>query len=139
MHASADSKIIPAEKSPPVEAPCAKPHPRTSAASTADERSGHIFAEVALRRKQHKHNAVEFVDHTRRAYAFIHSFARSLANARTHARVYVYVRLVFARTYAYRGKDSMQLSARRDIGLRGGQKISVDKADKWINERFLTW
>lgn len=69
---------------------------------------------------------------------------RSLMNARTystyatHARMYAHVKLVFARMYAYHGKDSTRLSARRDIALRGGRKMLVDKADKWINERFLT-
>lgn len=93
-------------------------------------RSGHIFAEVALRRKQHKHNAVKLVDHTRCAYALTHE----CTHVRTHARV----KPVFACMYAYHGKDSTGLSARRDIALRGGRKMLLDKADKWINERFLT-
>ena len=132
MHASADNKIIPTEKSLPVEAPCAKPHPRILP-RRPPARSSYILAEVALRRKQHKHNAVELVDHTRRTYAFTHS----LTNARTYARIQVHIRFAFAYTHAYHSKNSTRLSTRRDIALRGGRKMPIDKANKWINERFL--
>lgn len=104
-------------------APCAKPHPRTSP-RWPPARSSYILAEVALRRKQHKHNAVELVDHTRRMH--------SLTLSRMHAYKYIYIRFAFAYTYAYHSKNSTRLSTRRDITLRGGRKMSIDKAN--INE-----
>lgn len=88
MHASADSKIlsllpffpshgkIAADGRPVREGP-----PPTQLVASSAARSSHIIAQVALRRKQHKHNAVEpRMSHTRRTYALTHAI-------RTYARV----------------------------------------------------
>ena len=58
----------------------------------------------------------------------------SLTLSRMHAYKYIYVRFAFAYTYAYHSKNSMRLSTRRDIALRGGRKMSIDKANINMNK-----
>jgi len=124
MHVSADSKIRPAEKS---SRHGWKPHaPRTTPThlvARPRDPSGHILAEVALRRKQHKHNAVEPVDHTRRTYARVHVYS-------THAHTHVEGEKERDRIYAAHVHTSRQRyttpawpSVRRDIALRRGRKM----------------
>jgi len=121
MHVSADSKIRPAEKS---SRHGWKPHaPRTTPThlvARPRDPSGHILAEVALRRKQHKHNAAEPVDHTRRTYARVNVYSAQTHTWKEGKRQ----DLRSARTYlaAICGSGTAG-SARRDIALRRGRKM----------------